>query len=258
MRKTLFGITLFCCLLATSRFSYADIYIGGHADLGVGFDAGNLHLHIHAENDLQLFGGGTAPAGEYNPGDLDIGVPGPSISRPAGAAWNFLAPNTGDAVWFLPQGTDPNKPFLGIGTEDLTDAGWTTPLTWQFNSISTVSGGASDFALFQVDTFGNPVVRASSLIPTGSSNSWTQSAGGHDHYNFGFTAEGVYDVSFTINGTNSGIDAIAAGVYSDTATFRFVVGSAIITAVPEPSALMLVGVALGGLAFRRRRDSLAR
>lgn len=255
MRKTLFSIALFF-LLATSRVSYADIYIGGHADLGVGFDAGNLHLHIHAENDLQLFGGGTALAGEYNPGDLDIGVPGPSINRPGAAVWSFLAPNAGDAVWFLPQSTDPNKPFLGIGTEDLTDAGWTTPLTWQFNSISTVSGGASSFALWQNDLFGNPTVFASSIVPGG--DSWTQSALGHDHFNFGFTAEGIYDVSFTITGTNSGIDAIAAGVYSDTATFRFVVGIAIITAVPEPSGLMLVGIALGGLALRRRRDSLPR
>lgn len=255
MKTTILSIPLLCCLLATASVSHADIYIGGHADLGVGFEAGNLHLHLHAEAPLNLFGGGIAPAGEYQPGDLDIGVPGPSISRPATAAWNFLAANAGDPVWFLPQGTDPNKPFLGIGTEDLTDPGWTTPLTWQFNSIATVSGGPSSFALFQVDTFGNPVVFASSLIPTGTSNSWSQSAGGHDHFNFGFTAEGVYDVNFTISGTNSGAGAIAAGVYSDTANFRFVVGSAI-TAVPEPSGLLLVGVALGGLVLRRRRSAL--
>ncbi len=76
--------------LAMASVSRADlVYISGHADLGVGFELGNLHLHIHAEEPLTLFGGGTVPAGEIDPADLIIGVPGPSIGRPAGAAGTF-------------------------------------------------------------------------------------------------------------------------------------------------------------------------
>ncbi len=232
------------------------IYIGGHADLGAGFELGALHLHIHAEGDLDLYGGGTMPAGEIDPADLAIGVPGPSVGRPAGAQWDFLATNAGAPVWFLPQGSDPNKPFLGIGTEELLPAeGWLTPLTWQFNSLTVVSGGPSEFALWQNDAFLGPQIFASTLIPTTGSqnpirtgNSWQQLPFSHDHFNYGFTGEGVYDISFSITGFNTTL----AQNFSDTATFRFVTGSAI-TAVPEPGSLGLLGVAsIVGAVWRRR------
>lgn len=229
-----------------------EVYVSGHADLGVGFENNQLHLHLHAENTLGLFGGGTKPAGEYEPGELYIGIPGAPIARPAGAQWNFLAANAGDSVWFLPQSSDPAKPFLGIGTEELLPAEWTTPLTWTFNSISTISGAPASFALWQ-ELLGTPTVIASSLTPTpgvgGVPNSWTQGADSHDHFNFGFSGEGVYEVSLSISGTKIGANA---GTYSDTAVFRFATGNAIAT-VPEPHSLMMVGYAVVGcLAYRRR------
>lgn len=248
--------------LAMASVSRADlVYVGGHADLGVGFELGNLHLHIHAEEDLTLFGGGSVPAGEIDPADLIIGVPGPSIARPAGPAWDFLAAATGDQVWFLPQGTDPNKPFLGIGTEELLPAdGWTTPVTWQFNSITTVSGNASQFALWQNDTFGVQQVFASSLLPTNGSqspnrtgNSWLQNTFAHDHFNYGFTGEGIYDVSFSVSATN----ATLGQSFNDTVSYRFATGNAI-TVVPEPSSMILLGLAsLGGVALKRYRRKVA-
>ncbi|MEZ6077650.1 MAG: choice-of-anchor M domain-containing protein [Pirellulaceae bacterium] len=225
MKTLVFALSI-CALQAMSSSVHADIYISGHSDLGVGFEDGNLHLHLHAEEPLGLYGGGTKSAGEYEPGELLIGVPDPSIARPTGSQWNFLAANVGDSVWFIPQSSNPLKPFLGFGTEELMAAdGWTTPLTWTFNSITTFSGNSSEFALWQNDSFGNPVVFASTLSPTGTGNSWTQNAFSHDHYNFGFTGEGIYDVNLTISGTNSGSGSIAPGLYTDTASFRFVTGA---------------------------------
>ena len=213
----------------------------------MGFEGGSLHLHLHAEGPLALFGGGTAPAGEYEPSDLQIGVPGPAISRPTGGQWDFLGPE-GSSLWVLSQSSMADRPFLGIGTEELlVEDGWDTPLTWTFNSITTVSGEASEFALWQNDGFGNPAVRASSAVPTASGNSWTQLAFSHDHFNYGFTGQGVYDVNFTIFGTNS----ILNESFSDTASFRFVTGNAI--AVPEPSGIALLGIFAAGSVYHRRR-----
>lgn len=225
------------CLAFLVKPVAADIYIAGHADLGVGFSNDQLLLHLHAEDSLGLYGGRLAPAGEYLPSELLIGVPDPSIARPVGSQWNFLAANSGNRVWFLPQSSDRDKPFLGIGTEDLLlSAGWTTPLSWTFNSITTVAGDVSEFALWQNDSLGSPQVFASSLIPTGSSNRWTQAPFSHDHFNFGFTGEGIYDVSFTISGVNSGSGSIVAGTYEDTASFRFVTG---MPCIPYPNRVRL-------------------
>ena len=250
-----FQITLTLCLVAlAASWCRAEIYIGGHADLGVGFEDGQLHLHLHAEDALMLYGGGSAAACEYEPGELMIGVPDPAIARPAGSAWNFLAANPGDPIWFLPQSSTSGKPFLGLGTEELTPAaGWTSPLTWRFNSILTISGDSSQFAVWQNDSFGNPQVFASTLLPTAEGNSWTQNPFSHDHFNLGFTGEGIYDVSFSIEGVNSGVGSIPAGTYRDTASFRFVTGQAI-AAVPEPSGLAVVSLA-GLLLVRRRQRS---
>lgn len=252
------AITLCCVALFTTIGRAELVYIGGHADIGVGFESGALHLHLHSEETLTLFGGGSLPAGEYDHDAFVIGVPGPSVGRPTGTQWNFLAAAAGSPIWFLPQGNDPSKPFLGIAREELeaTD-GWAGTVTWRFNSIATVLGAASEFSLYQVDGFGVPTVFASSILPTAGvgfgANSWNQSSP-HDHYNFGFTAEGIYDVSFSVSAVNNGSGSITAGTYEDTTTFRFATGSFIpIAAVPEPSTFVLVSLAACGLARRRKR-----
>jgi surface-anchored protein/MYXO-CTERM domain-containing protein len=69
--------------------------------------------------------------------------------------------------------------------------------------------------------------------------------GGHDHYNWGFTAPGIYELTFTVSGILTG----DTPPISDTAQFRFDVG-----AIPEPSATAaLFGlVSLAAIALRRR------
>ncbi|GAB5405556.1 MAG: hypothetical protein Aurels2KO_37870 [Aureliella sp.] len=242
-------------LMGSVTANAAVVYTSGHADIGVGFEDGGLHIHFHAEDEIGTFGGGSLPAGEYDADALVIGVPGPSVERPAGSQWDFLAAAENDSIWFLPAQDNPNipKPFLGIATEEL-DAGdgWTTPLTWSFDSITTVSGDSSSLAIYNVDQFQNLDIKASSRIPTADGNDWEQGAGGHDHFNFGFTGEGLYEVTLSITGVNAGGNGIAAGEYSDTATFRFATGSAI-AAVPEPSSALLLGLASAVCCLRRRR-----
>lgn len=250
------AVVLIACGLAPT--GNAAIYISGHADIAAHFDAGALHIGLHAENDLNLVGGGTLPAGEYEASDIMIGVPGTGpfpgtgTPRPAGALWDFLG-SPGELVWVLPQNSAADRPFLGLGTEELLPAdGWLTPLTWTINSISTVSGDIADIAVWQSDPFGGLNVVASTRTPTGSGNSWTQNPLSHEHYNYGFNGEGIYDVTFGISGFNSTLSQ----TFNETATFRFVTGSALNpSAVPEPTtALALASTLTAVTAWRHRKN----
>ena len=115
MRSFLMGM-VFAAVFANSA-AFSDMWVGGHGDIGVGLDAGQLHMHMHFDADV-TGASGVISAGEYESTDHSIGVPGPSISRPAGAQWNFLGSES-DSVWFLPQSSDANKPFVGFGLEEL-------------------------------------------------------------------------------------------------------------------------------------------
>ncbi len=242
----------FCFILAFGWFmagsaARADlVVVGGHMDIGVALHGGALELHMHADTPLNLFGGGTLPADEYEHDAFVIGVPGPSVARPSGAAWDFIGNSSGEPVWFLPQASDPAKPFVGIATEELIPAHWIGGTTWTFNSISLVDGAPSEFSLFQTSFLGPDVQLSSFSGPS----SFTFPVGIHDHFVWAFTEEGIYDVSLTVSGTHS-----LHGFLSDTKSFRFATGSFIpVAAVPEPTstALLLAGGVAGLMRWRRR------
>jgi len=244
-----------CC----TTLRAATVYTSGHADIGVGWEVGEgLHIHLHAEDPLGTFGGGTIPAGEHDADRYVIGVPDNfTFTRPAGSQWDFLSQNAGDTIYFLPATEDTSnpKPFLGIATEELDAAeGWTTDVTWAFDSITTVFGDPSAYSIYSVVGDQPNQILASSLDTT-NSDEWTQAPGTHNHFNMGFNAEGLYEVTFSVSAVNAGggTSGIAAGTYNDTATFRFATGGAI-AAVPEPSGALLLGLCgVAGLVRRRRK-----
>lgn len=251
---------LFSALAIALAFQYsfasAEVFIGGHGDIGVGFEDGGLHLHFHAEDAIDTYPGGTLPAGEYEPGDIVIGMPGEGgfpgtgTARPSGSQWDFLGEES-DSIWFLPATSVANKPYLGIATEELLPAdGWTSPVTWTVNSISTVWGEDADFSIWTLNGFGGlDQVIASTRIPTGNGNSWTQDTFSHEHFNLGLSGEGIYDISFTVSAFNDTLNE----TFSDTATFRFASGAGI-TAVPEPSSFLALGLTATAVAgYRARR-----
>lgn len=219
----------------------ADLYESGHADIGVGYDAGALDPHWHAHGGTVVNGAPLPGDTEYAPDELVAFVPDPSINRPPGAQWDFLGTPAGSPLWFLPQGENPAKPFLGIASEELDPADWSS-LTLSLAGFSGPAGG--EFSLWQSDVFGTPVVGMATADGVDAGDRISMTVGGHDHFNYGFTQPGVYEITLQWDGVHQ-----TDGPVTTSATYGFAV-----QAVPEPgTTTLLVLGAMGCLVARRRR-----
>ncbi len=225
-------------LLLSASSASAAVYSLGHADFGIGYDGGfELHHHIHDGSTVN----GSAIVGdaEFAPGDLTVLVPFITENRPAGAQYDFLGVSAGIPVWTLPEVENVNKPFYGVGSEELDALDFTGQLSLQLLSVVSAPLGG-DFSLWQ-DNGGSPVVRFATSNGVDGSDSFLLTPGGHEHYNWSFTKAGTYELQFKVSGTHN-ID----GYGEDIQTFTFEV-------VPEPSKALFAGVGFGFVLFRRRR-----
>jgi surface-anchored protein len=222
------------------------VWVGGHGDIGLEFNSTNntLGLHIHLESATLANGGnfvgGKPSTGEVEPGDLIIGVPSARrTTRPAGNEWNFTGTTAGSHFWTLPATDMGNHPFVGFASEaDEIGGGWTAPFSWRVTNV--VAPGS--FSMYTFDTV--PAVRVSADRTT---NLFSLGIDAHNHFNLGFTSEGIYDITFEATGFKGATQYVA------TDTFRFAVGDSTISAVPEPSSMLLafVAVGIGGVVSRR-------
>jgi hypothetical protein len=241
--KRMVMVALFSMAVVASSRVRADIWVGGHGDIGVGLTADNqLELHFHFEEDADAFGGGTIQAGEWGASDIQVFVPLSPFTQPAGSQWEFLGAGADNPLWLLPnssiQAADLGAPFLGFGSEELPTSGWTGGLTWSLTSFS----GPGNFALW-LPGF-TPTVFMSTANGVGGEDFFDAPVGGHEHFNLTFSEQGLYNVGFTVTGIYNGV------TLSDTANFTFIAG------VPEPSSMVLLGCAGSGLFagwVRRRR-----
>ncbi|RUL89078.1 choice-of-anchor M domain-containing protein [Tautonia sociabilis] len=231
--------------------AFENIYSAGHADIGVALeDNDELHLHYHFGSNAVLNGAVLGPglddeAYEYDPSEVTVLVSDDAkLSAPV--ALPFLGLSAGDPVWILPQSNNPLLPFVGIATEELTSGDWSS-----FSFSLTGFSGPGAFALFQTG-LGTTVFWDTIDGIDGTDVLTIGSIGGHDHYNFGFSTEGVYDLTITATGTHRTL-----GTLSDTATFRFNVGPLASPVVPEPASLAMMGLGavgvLGSVLVRRAR-----
>jgi surface-anchored protein len=191
-------------------------------------------LHLHSE-DADIFdssGVGIEEA-EADGAMLPV-VSAAKGTRPAGTQWDFTGTTSGGSLWVLPKSQDVNLIFLGIGAEEVAPADLAGTITLAFDSLSGPAGAA--FSMWDVDAFATPVPLVTSASGFGSvPNQITVVPGSHSHYNVGFTAPGLYDVTFTASATLAA--ALGGGSVTGTATYSFGVfdtGDAYPAVAPTP------------------------
>lgn len=223
-------------LLAISLPARAWVILtNGHVDgFGIGYHDDHLEFHVHDdETDT-----------EYEPGDVVFVVP-PAVQYtvPANPMYSFLG-NPGDPIWILPQVQIPGVLFLGSSTHEVPPGIFTGSLRVELTSIH----GPGHFALYQTDGFGVPTVLMNTRDGISAADHYLIPVGGHMHFNWAFSAEGLYELTVVASGTRL---ADGSTVATESTEFYFWVGDPAL--IPEPSTGVLVGLSVLGLSLLRTR-----
>lgn len=260
---------------AHAEFQYA--ITSGHSDLGVALEDGVLvpHIHSHSMNfskvDSSVPDKAASEDGSYefttDEAYYQVGTIH-ATSRPSGSQWDFLGVAAGQTYYRTPSTNQTGKQYIGFGAEEIaagsltsytisdqraidTYGADTAPwITWTltaatFNGEAITSSSAGQFAMWTGNSSADPVWVTTTDGIDSSDVFWMQEAG-HEHLNMGFSTDGVYEITFVVGAMVDG-----TMIYSDPATYTFVVGNASLAAVPEPAALATLGI--GGLALLNRR-----
>lgn len=252
-----------------------------------------FELHLHAEPGIasDMFDSAGDPVSEAAPGGALLPVVSDALNaRPAGAEWDFTGTTSGSNLWVLPKNGGSGILFLGIGAEEIDPADLAGSITLTFQGLTGPSGGV--FSMWDGDALTSPTPLVTSASGFGLANAVTIAAGGHSHFNYGFTAPGLYAVTFQATGTLAGglgggavsgigtfmfgvydtdsypVDVPAPGPYSffETSFDNFIYGDGhvdlgvALAPVPEPSSLALAGLGGAGVlaaGWRRRRRAAA-
>jgi surface-anchored protein len=226
--------------LASTLVAEPPILMEGHVDMGVIYESGELKWRFNADGATSEGGSLGNLQGLYAPDELYVRVPDSvRFAAPSALPGNPLVTGSNETgmIWWLPSsGGLSNVPFLGWSWDlGLPSPPQITPSQWQDGRIKVElleaskpsTGNASIWigGTNQVSTFDPSVTNAPFVDP--GSNSFVLTT--HDHYNWGFTAEGVYDLTLRASGTH-----LIDGYKETQGTFRFLVGD-VTNPAPEVS-----------------------
>lgn len=253
-------------LFLTTNQAHAQVVLDDlHADIGIFYgppenapgDPPDWDLHVHDHE---------ADA-EYAPDEAYLAVNDSTLdTRPASASFAFIGVGAGASYYHLPQSQVIGQLFLGLGAEEIpsgTFASYTESdprvsgsNEWIRMSLVSVSGPGV-FSVWRSEV-GGPVPFISSADGIGPDDVLFAASGSHSHFNYGFSAPGVYDITFQASAQD--VNSPGTTLTSAPATYRFLVGNTAIAAAasaPEPGALGLILIpALGWVGRRYRRNTL--
>jgi surface-anchored protein len=134
------------------------------------------------------------------------------LTLPAGTPFG----NEGDAVWIIPQSQDTNLLYLGISAEGISDGIFTGNLRLNLIAVD----GPGQFFIWQASSFGDFNIKMDTRDGISDADKTTPLIGSHEHYNWGFTTNGIYHVTLQVSGQpTGGSTSISSGL----TTFTFYV-----------------------------------
>ncbi|MCG7241486.1 MULTISPECIES: choice-of-anchor M domain-containing protein [Corynebacterium] len=155
-----------------------DLITKGHQDMALSGDSGDLSFTVK-DDDKGV---------EHDSESFAIEV-SDDLKQPLSELGDSSLPDEG---WILPQTQDPDAPWLGFNTQELSQDLLATGDT--ANLSMAIAQGPEDGRIlaYQVN-LGDPKV----LMDTADGSAWDYPGNSHSHPAFAFTEPGTYAVSFT-------------------------------------------------------------
>ncbi len=241
------------------RFEHYETRLLMAADLGTFLTNGHLDIEISRADSawqLELSSQTGTNVVKHPTTDALIyaGTPATTV-RPQSSAYNFTGVPAGGTLYVLPQQFSDSLPYLGVSAPGLgTSVDRYNPATeskgrvsglarWSKMSLVDVrhqnlDGSADDgaFSVWQVGAFGNVNVLMSSYndaIQNGNANGFDAtdgistddalwiSSGGHEHYNYGFSKPGRYEVDVKLSAyfNDDGLSTPNSSGFSESGVF---------------------------------------
>jgi surface-anchored protein len=153
-------------------------------DIVLGYDSGTDHF-VASNQQVYIVGGTNA-----------------QLIIPANPDYNFLgAP--GLPIWILPQSQNITLPYVGTSAEDIPSDVFDGPLRFELRSVE---GPGNFFAWANTGAGQPPIIKficTNGVVAT-QYNVMTPFTGSHEHYNWGFSTNGLYRVTFRVVGQRIG------------------------------------------------------
>lgn len=249
-------LSLMCGAFAANALAQPAFYTLGHGDIRAYYEDDELQLRYQLDGGAVVDGQPVDPD-NYDPvsfslGDLIVSIADVPLQSPD-SRFDFTGASVGEDLWLIPEGGSEAQalsvPWLGFSTEELAfDDSWSGNQL-QVNLISATGPGHVSMFFSPEDEFAAPQIHYATFDGIDASDVYRESgsadrglsAGTHSHVNWAFTQPGFYDLTLKFSGEH------ATGGYKEAVgTVRFAM------AVPEPSCLGLLAVAVVSAGLRRR------
>ncbi len=170
-----------------------------HTDIGIVYDAtaetNRLNIVVNDDNHLQTYAHDQVAlvATEASRLELPDGTP----FGPGGAPF-----------WVLPQSQYDGILYLGLSTETIAPAAFTGPLEMRLVSVDLPARQETNFTercfVWQAGQFGDFDLLMNSTDGLTALDTLSLTAGGHAHYNWGFSTSGLWHLTFQATGRVAG------------------------------------------------------